>query len=336
MQEKVSLIVPVYNARKYLPQLAAQLCAQTYRNLEILLVDDGSTDGSGAFLDKLERKDPRIHVIRQENRGTAEARNTGMASASGEYLMFLDDDDRVPKTYVQEYAAAIERMPADIVIGGYRRVAEDGRVLFTRRMTRKDMPAVPCRDGSGRADGNAWLKFVQIAPWAKIYRRSFVVKSGARFLPYAYGEDIFFQMQLYAHHPETAFSRSVSYCWVSWEKSVTNTLHKGIKRQADIFPMLDNVLEVYPERDDFFCYFLERHCAYHLLTSGREAEAERLEQEFIKCGRWRKENGCRTALSPFSPLLKGELMKDRVAVFGIRVIGRLHLEGLFARLYAKG
>ena len=351
---KVSLIIPVYKAERYIPALGADLRRQTCRDMEVLFVEDGSPDRSGAMLDSLAARDARFRVIHQENRGTAGARNAGIAAASGEYLMFMDDDDRIPPGYVQTYLEAIERMHTDLVIGGYQRVAEDGRVLQTRRLVRREIcgrgsadsaagtaDAAACPAGTAGAaacsadedHGLEWLKFIQIAPWAKIYRTAFVRQAGAGFLPYTYGEDIYFQMMLFAEHPKIGYVPAVSYRWMSRETSITNTLHRGIRKEADIFPMLEKLLQVYPDRDPHFRYFLYRHCVYHLFTSGRGAGYRRLREETGKCRAWLREHDCFCPVSPFSPELKGELARDRLACLAMRVIMQLHMDGFFARIY---
>lgn len=333
----VSIIVPIYNARKYLRRTAGDLLRQTYREIEVIFVDDGSTDGSGKTLDRIARKDERVRVLHQRNGGTACARNAGMAAASGDYLMFMDDDDRIPEGHVKEYADAIEKTGADIVIGGYRRISPDGRILFTRTLVRPPCRMVEIRTPSGaKKSVSGWLGYINISPWAKIYRRSFVEKSGAQFLEYPYGEDIYFQMMLHSAHPVTVCTGSVSYGWVNHKESISNTIHKGIREEADMFPMLDKVLEVHPERDDLFRYFLYRHCAYHLCVSGRDAGSKRLVAEFKRCRDWLQKNELALPFSPFSPRLKGEILRDRVAVFVICMTSRLHLERLFARIYCRG
>ena len=89
---RVSLIVPVYNVSNYLPRLMETVLSQTYKNLEIILIDDGSTDGSGMICDEYEAKDSRIKVIHKSNSGVSDARNAGIEYASGEYLVFADGD----------------------------------------------------------------------------------------------------------------------------------------------------------------------------------------------------------------------------------------------------
>lgn len=93
MNELVTIIVPVYNTGAYLSPCLESLIAQTHRDLEIILVDDGSTDGSGAICDDFARRDERIKVIHQKNSGVSAARNAGLENASGTYLTFVDADD---------------------------------------------------------------------------------------------------------------------------------------------------------------------------------------------------------------------------------------------------
>ena len=98
---RVSLIVPVYNVSNYLPRLMETVLSQTYKNLEIILIDDGSTDGSGMICDEYEAKDSRIKVIHKSNSGVSDARNAGIEYASGEYLVFADGDDYLACDYVE-------------------------------------------------------------------------------------------------------------------------------------------------------------------------------------------------------------------------------------------
>ena len=90
---KISIVIPVYNVKPYLERCVSSVLCQTFKDLEIILVDDGSIDGSGALCDELANRDVRIRVIHQENKGVVEARNTGIDNATGEYIIFVDSDD---------------------------------------------------------------------------------------------------------------------------------------------------------------------------------------------------------------------------------------------------
>lgn len=116
----ISVIVPVYNIEKYLERCVTSICKQTYNNLEIILVDDGSTDRSGALCEELAQRDERIRVFHKENGGSSSARNLGIAQARGEYLGFVDSDDYIsPEMYellydvVKEYDTEIAQIGRD-------------------------------------------------------------------------------------------------------------------------------------------------------------------------------------------------------------------------------
>ncbi|MDE7478361.1 MAG: glycosyltransferase family 2 protein, partial [Lachnospiraceae bacterium] len=97
----ISVIVPVYNVEKYVMRCIESILAQTYTNLEILLVDDGSTDASGKICDELAKKDVRIRIIHKENGGPSDARNVGIQEARGEYYLFVDSDDWISENLLE-------------------------------------------------------------------------------------------------------------------------------------------------------------------------------------------------------------------------------------------
>ena len=124
--KKVSVIVPVYNVEKYLRKCVESIKNQTYQNLEIILVDDGSTDCSGKICDDLSQTDDRIVVIHKENGGLSDARNVGMDASSGDYIGFVDSDDYVDEDFYEILVANLEKYDADISCCRYSNVWEDG------------------------------------------------------------------------------------------------------------------------------------------------------------------------------------------------------------------
>ena len=122
----VSVIVPVYNVEKYLKRCLDSIIEQTYKNIEIILVDDGSTDRSGEICDEYKKRDERIVLVRQKNKGVASARNSGLKKAKGELICFIDPDDFVKKEYVDILTKTIKMNNGDIAICGYCLVDEDG------------------------------------------------------------------------------------------------------------------------------------------------------------------------------------------------------------------
>ncbi len=132
MNEKVSVIVPIYRVEQYLDACIVSIQNQTHRNLEIILVDDGSPDASGEICERYAKEDSRIIVLHKENGGLSDARNAGLRIATGDYLYFVDSDDRLTETSVEEMLKFAEDHQAQMVIGGFERFDDDtGDVFFS-------------------------------------------------------------------------------------------------------------------------------------------------------------------------------------------------------------
>ncbi len=114
----LSVIIPVYNVEEYLVKCVESILGQTYRNLEVILVDDGSKDGSGRICDELAAKDPRVRVIHQENGGLSKARNAGIEAANGEYLTFVDSDDWIEADAYEHLLNLMDKYQVKLVCGG--------------------------------------------------------------------------------------------------------------------------------------------------------------------------------------------------------------------------
>ena len=117
MQPKISIIVPIYNTAKYLPACLDSIVNQTYQNLEVILVDDGSTDNSGVIANDYAKKDHRIKIIHQKNSGQSAARNAGLAKATGKYIGFVDSDDQITRLYQNTFRP----LPSPIYLARYLR-----------------------------------------------------------------------------------------------------------------------------------------------------------------------------------------------------------------------
>lgn len=118
MDDLISVIVPVYNVEKYLVQCIDSILNQTYKNLEIILVDDESTDHSGKICDQFSSNENRIKVIHKKNMGLGLARNTGLENANGKYVVFVDSDDYLSNSNIKNLVAGIKKNNSDICIGG--------------------------------------------------------------------------------------------------------------------------------------------------------------------------------------------------------------------------
>ena len=122
----ISVIIPVYKVEKYLERCVASVVGQTYKNLEIILVDDGSPDNSGAMCDEYAKKDDRIKVIHKKNGGLSDARNAGLEIMSGSYVGFVDSDDYIATEFFERLYSALKKNDADISMCGVIKIFDDG------------------------------------------------------------------------------------------------------------------------------------------------------------------------------------------------------------------
>lgn len=130
MDEKISIVVPVFNIAGYVERCLKSILAQTYTNLEIVVVDDGSTDESGDVVDRLAAQEPRIKVIHKENGGVTSARITGIRNASGQWIGFVDGDDEIEPDMFRHLLQNALTYQADISHCGYQMVFPDGRIDY--------------------------------------------------------------------------------------------------------------------------------------------------------------------------------------------------------------
>ena len=129
-QPLISIIVPIYNTEKYLHQCLDSIANQTYSNIEVLLVNDGSSDGSGAICQEFVARDSRFHYIEKENGGLSDARNVGIARAQGEFLSFVDSDDWIEPTYVEDLYRAALLNDAEVVVSNYQEFHQERNVYL--------------------------------------------------------------------------------------------------------------------------------------------------------------------------------------------------------------
>ncbi|MDE6319310.1 MAG: glycosyltransferase [Lachnospiraceae bacterium] len=171
----ISIIVPVYQVKEYIEECVESLLAQTYTNLEILLVDDGSTDGSGAMCDEYAVKDSRVRVIHQENQGPSVARNQGLDHARGEYVAFVDSDDVVMPDFIETLFGILNKYQADIAACAYIKCSTDdlihirNGVLYIDSNDNKEICMTSeqmLRQWHGK-----YKKWETVA-WNKLYRKS--------------------------------------------------------------------------------------------------------------------------------------------------------------------
>ena len=144
----ISVVVPVYNTEKYLRRCVESIRAQNYKNLEIILVDDGSSDGSYVLMQKLAAEDPGTKIFTEENGGASKARNTGVRNATGEFVSFIDSDDYIEPEMIESLVSATDKYQADSVIAqcGRREQDEAGNPLPNALPEQKELKIVESVD----------------------------------------------------------------------------------------------------------------------------------------------------------------------------------------------
>lgn len=158
---KISVIVPVYNVEKFLPRCLDSLLAQTFPDFELLLIDDGSKDGSGEICDKYALKDNRIRVFHKENGGVASARQLGVDEARGEYSIHADGDDWVEPDMLQCFYNKAKETNADIIIADYY-IQKNNQQFYVSQKLRSQEPIDVLKDIlSNRLFGALWHKLIK-------------------------------------------------------------------------------------------------------------------------------------------------------------------------------
>jgi glycosyltransferase involved in cell wall biosynthesis len=222
-EQLVSVIVPVYNVERYLTQAVESVLNQTHRNLELILVDDGSTDGSGLLCDELAKRDNRVVVLRRQNGGAAAARNTGLAAAHGEWVLLLDGDDYYETNSVLErLLSAADASNAQIVCFHYRRVGEYAR---------------PARQSPGGGLICSLSDLIRenrytSSPCLKLIRRTLLEEQTLRFEEGIFCEDVEWSLKLLLSGTSIVSVPEVLYCYRIRSGSVTQSV--SIKHVCDL------------------------------------------------------------------------------------------------------
>ena len=191
-ETKVSVIVPVYNAEKYLCTCLDSIINQTLKEIEIICVDDGSTDSSWDILQRYREQDCRVTTLRQKNQYAGAARNTGKSHANGEYLVFWDSDDYFYPYALEKMYAQCKKDLADICVCGANQFLEDRgiEVPVSNYMKKKQLPDhIPF---NRTTNPDHILTFTTEAPWNKMFRRSYIENLRLNFQPVRNGNDVYF------------------------------------------------------------------------------------------------------------------------------------------------
>lgn len=164
MEDLITIIIPIYNVEKYLRECIESVLNQTYKNLEIILIDDGSKDNSAKICDEYEEKEKRIKVIHKENGGVSSARNKGLEIATGDYITFIDGDDYIDKDYIEKLLKNLKEKNVECVLCGFNRIYDKSAEIITKGenklISKKEFldSILNVQGGAGMACAKLWKK----------------------------------------------------------------------------------------------------------------------------------------------------------------------------------
>lgn len=282
MDKRVSVIVPVYNVEKYLKKCVNSIIKQTYKNLEIILVDDGSPDRSGALCDHLATKDSRIRVIHQANGGVSSARNAGIEAATGEYICFVDSDDWLSEHAIEILARRMKGDSSDLCIGAVTLVGIRG----SSSLCKISNTIISQSDIQSLLEYDALVR----APWSKLFKADIIRQNSLRFPQgVAYGEDAIFVWQYlsYCNRISTSDVQTYYYSQLNAQNASTKYYSDFADWQSMYIATLEHTINIsclsMREKRKTVCQTVLRYtyfcgCVYaqHLGAAHREELLERL------------------------------------------------------------
>lgn len=238
MKEKVSIIIPVYNSERTLERCLDSVINQTYKNIEILIVNDGSKDKSLEIMKEYQKKDNRIMVINQENKGVSGARNAGLDKATGEYVTFIDSDDYIKANLIKDTIEMFNRYNCDVVRNNYELAYKDGNTKYRKELYEEN-EILSINEKKEKLIKNILLGKVQSYSWLLTIKKEILDKNSLKFdEDIFFMEDIVFLIRLIFFIKNIYFvSEPKYYYYQSNENSLTKDSKKYIKNINNILIM---------------------------------------------------------------------------------------------------
>ena len=214
----ISVIVPVYNVEKYLKKCIQSIIDQTYKNLEIILVDDGSSDNSGKICDEFAQKDNRIKVIHKTNGGLSDARNAGLDIMSGEWVSFVDSDDFVSSYYIENLHYLVNKYDVDIAITSFVRFYNENTKLSSSKISNQE---VLLHNPDEAVKNMLYGKYYSVSAWSKMYKKDLFYNK--RFTKGKIYEDFELMPITTSQSKKVAFCNVIDYFYYCRQNSITKS-----------------------------------------------------------------------------------------------------------------
>lgn len=273
----VTIIIPVYNMELYLKKCMDSIFAQTYKNLQIILVDDGSKDNSLALCDAYQQEDTRIEVIHKSNGGLGFARNSGMEKAKGDYIFFLDADDWISDDCMEKLMKVVETKPYDIVKGLHYLVKKNEVVLTSYSYS----SGVVKRNGT-KEEIERYHKIKTKSTfgtaWGTFYKREFLEKYQLLFDEnrVIFLEDVLFNLKVFSHNPQFYVLCEPVYYYLIREGSIMNSRRENVSTQLlnlnRVYSRYLTERETYIENEDLLIQQVARYFCWSVSDATAEAK----------------------------------------------------------------
>lgn len=288
----VSIVVPIFNLESYLTRCIESIINQTYKNIEIILVNDGSIDNSISIINEFAEKDKRIIVIDKGNEGVSVARNTGIERATGKYIMFVDGDDWIDRDMVEKLVNKAEETNSDFVGGGF--VFEDIDINKKRFSPAGFYPVI--FEGKEVFKNYLCGRYIWSSVWGGIYLKETINKNNVRFVPeIKYAEDVFFTINFMAFAKKVVICEDHFYHVLVRSSSVTrNSIHEldKSKKKPDVESFLkkNNLWDEYEEYYKAWFVRFSNYELYHLALKVNYKIFNKFYKEYINTTNYRKWN----------------------------------------------
>ena len=243
--EKVSILVPIYNAEKYIQRCLDSIISQTYDNLEIVLIEDGSKDNSLKIIEGYGEKDKRIKIVPIENNGVADARNKAVENATGEFLTFVDSDDYIEKDYIETLYKNLKKYNADIAVCNCTNVMEE-----TGEKIHKSFGISKVKEYNNieAVENLFYYNFLRHSPWGKLYKKE--VWNNIRFPLGKNYEDLAILYKLFLNTKKVIYIPEEKYNYVIRQGSIVHNEIRKLDVEAILEysqKILEDITQNYPE-----------------------------------------------------------------------------------------
>lgn len=246
MEPKISVIIPIYNVEKYLIKCVMSVINSSYRNTEIVLINDGSTDGSKALCDRLEKEYENIILIDKENGGLSSARNIGLNISTGEYVLFVDSDDYILKDLLMLLMNKALETNADVVQASFEKIDEEGETIYKKNIENIQYEGIDNILKGYFIDNN-----IQVTAWGKLYKREVI--ETLNFMEGKNNEDNIFLVDLFEKIKTYACISYIGYRYLSRKNSIVKSDFSNKKLDA-VFAcqyMLDKCIAKWPNYTEY-------------------------------------------------------------------------------------